>query len=73
MKRYDSLTPGQGKWSLHPQTSQTGPLDWSDRSHTECEEKDYPEYPGEFPEYPSAAQSIRAEIQTIRELIMKKF
>ena len=70
MKRYDSLTPGQGKWPLHPMT---GPLDRLDRSHTECEEKDYPEYPREFLEYSGGAQSIRAEIQTIRELIMKKF
>ena len=31
------------------------------------------DYPGEYPEYPGVAQSIRAKIQTIRELTMKKF
>ena len=31
-----------------------------------------PDYPGEYPEYPCIAQSIRAKIQTIRELTMKK-
>ena len=35
-------------------------------------ENSRPDYPGEFPEYPGIAQSIRAKIQTIRELTMKK-
>ena len=35
-------------------------------------ENSRPDYPGEFPEYPGIAQSIRANIHTIRELTMKK-
>ena len=52
-------------------------LDWSDRSDRpvapEVPEKCcLPDYPGESPEYPGIAQSIRAKIQTIREMTMKK-
>ena len=55
-------------------------LDRSDRSDRpvrpvspEVPEKScLPDYPGEYPEYPGIAQSIRAKIQTIRELTMKK-
>ena len=51
-------------------------LDRSDRSDRpvspEAPEKcSLPDYPGEYPEYPGIAQSIRAKIQTIRELNRK--
>ena len=63
-----------GKRKLPGWTGQTGLTDRSDRSHLKCEEKCcLPDYLGEYPEYPGVAQSIRAKIQTIRELTKKKF
>ena len=58
----------------------TARLDRSDRYDVpvrpvalKVREKSHPDYPGEFLEYPGIAQSIRAKIQTIRELTMKRF
>jgi len=66
------LHRGEGKWQLPGWTGQTGRVDRSTVA-PRVPEKNCPDYPGEIPEYPGIAQSIRAEIQTIRELTMKKF
>ena len=36
------------------------------------EKKSHPDYPGEFPEYPGVAQSIRKNIQRIRDFDPKE-
>ena len=54
-----------GKRKLPGSTGQTGRT-WSAR------ESCLPDYPGEYPEYPGVAQSIRVNIQRVRELTMKK-
>ena len=55
-------------WLFYPAEGVKG----SYRVAPKVRENSRPDYPGEFPEYPGIAQSIRANIQTIRELTMKK-
>ena len=57
----------------------TARLDRSDRSNVpvrpvalKVREKSHPDYPGEFPEYPGVAQSIRENIQRIRDFDHKE-
>ena len=66
------LHRGEGKWQLPGWTGQTGLTDRSDRSHPMCQKLCCADYPGEYPEYPGIAQSIRENIQRIRDIDHKE-
>ena len=48
-------------------------LDRSDRYHLKCQKSCLPDYPGVYPENPDVSQSIRQNIQRIRDIDHKKF
>ena len=65
MKRFHCLTREEGKISKC-QARPVRPVALKVR------EKSHPDYPGEFPEYPGVAQSIRKNIQRIRDFDHKE-